>query len=141
MAESGRRHLCRSASRMFKEIDADVIACRSGIAPDRLRHAGLLKPEGFTHRGSTLLRNGAEDGGLLTPSRDPVRLDLCVASCNPGGHRPRVDGGGKPLRVLATHIGFGQGAAQQIQRLWSSSKAIDRCGLCYGRHHEWFLWG
>jgi endonuclease/exonuclease/phosphatase family metal-dependent hydrolase len=135
---------------VLDEIGADVYALqevqtgRSGRALiDQLRDR--LGAEAIS--GVTLLRKDAEYGNaILTryPVRNVERLDLSVSPHEPRGALDvLLDAGTTPLRVLATHLGWGPYERRRQVRWLLAALAAgpDVPTVLMGDINEWFLWG
>jgi endonuclease/exonuclease/phosphatase family metal-dependent hydrolase len=135
---------------VLKEIDADVLALQEVEAHDgggdMLEWLG--KRTGFhAIAGTTLARHDGHFGnGLLT--RCPVKgKRLCDLSWR--GREPRgaiaadLDCGGKPLRVVATHLGLRPAERRdQVQQLLHLFREHPHEPyVLLGDLNEWFLWG
>jgi endonuclease/exonuclease/phosphatase family metal-dependent hydrolase len=137
-------------ARVLTEIDPDVIALQevqTGTTGRRLLHefAEMLGAEPIT--GMTMMREDSEYGNALL-SRFPVleveRVDLSV-----GPHEPRgaldvlLEVAGRPLRVLATHLGlWPYERRRQVRRLLGQlERHREVPTVLMGDLNEWYLWG
>jgi len=148
----GRDRQCDPARILgvLREIDADIVALQEVEAHDTggdmLEY--LARETGYhAIAGATLKRDDGHFGnGLLTrcPARAINLVDLSWRRREPrGAIAADLDCGGKPLRVVATHLGLRPAERrEQVERLLRlfTWKQDDRAVLL-GDLNEWFLWG
>jgi endonuclease/exonuclease/phosphatase family metal-dependent hydrolase len=150
VGHDGRRDTRRVAT-VLDQIDAHVLALQE-LLWDQDEALHLLEEFASTLRyhpipGPTLLKaKGHYGNALLTrlPVLHQELIDLTI-----GRHEPRgaidvlLDAGGRPLRVMATHLGLRPyERRQQMRRLierLDSSPSITT--VLMGDLNEWFLWG
>jgi len=136
---------------VLREIDADIVALQEVEAhdsgADMLDY--LARETGFhAIAGATLRRHDGRNfgNGILTrwPASAINLVDLSWRRREPrGAIAADLDCAGKPLRVVATHLGLRPAERrEQVERLLRlfSWKEDDRAVLL-GDLNEWFLWG
>lgn len=146
-----RRYLPKRIADVLREIDADVVALQEvqlgGSGFDMLTY--LAEATGYEPvAGPTLDHPKHGTYGNAVLSRPPVRtvrrIDLSVARREPRGALDlELDCAGRPLRVIATHLGLMPAERRkQIKRLLRAFEddAVMTTVLA-GDLNEWFLWG
>lgn len=144
---AGRRDPARAAQ-VLAEIGADVVALQEAEFPgDHAEFEARELTEGLAgYRailGPTLVRGAAHFGNaLLTrlPVRCVERLDLSIAGREPrGALEVTLEGGGGPLRVVATHLGLAlaERRAQVARLLHHLRHGPDGPLLVLGDLNEW----
>ena len=135
---------------VLAEVDADVIALQevqTGATGRNLLQLFRDRLGAEAVHGVTMLRRDAEFGNaLLTRHRvvSAERLDLSVARREPRGALDVVlDCRGRPLRVLATHLGLWpyERRRQVKQLLAALGDETWLPTVLMGDLNEWFLWG
>ncbi len=135
---------------VLAEIDPHVIALQevqSGAAGRDLIQLCRERLGAEAISGVTMLRKDAEYGNAIL-TRHPVlavaRLDLSVPPHEPRGALDvRLDCAGRPLRVVATHLGL-----WPYERRWQVRQLLallddgdDLPTVLLGDLNEWWLWG
>lgn len=135
---------------MIRELDADIVALQEveshhgdlEVLELLAEHTGM-RPLA----GPTMLRPVGHFGNALL-TRVPVlelrRLDLSVSAREPrGALDATLDVRGRPLRVIATHLGLRPAERRrQIQVLLSAlDPGIPGETVLMGDLNEWFMWG
>jgi endonuclease/exonuclease/phosphatase family metal-dependent hydrolase len=136
---------------VLAELDAQVIALQEVHTGRTGRDLVRLFRERVGMEavlGMTMLRREAEYGNvLLTRHRvlRVARLDLSVPPHEPRGALDVMldSGGGRRLRVLATHLGlWPYERRRQVKRLLAALDGAEEDALVLlGDLNEWFLWG
>jgi endonuclease/exonuclease/phosphatase family metal-dependent hydrolase len=135
---------------VLREIDADIVALQEVEAHDSggdmLEWLG--REIGFIAiAGTTLVRHDGHYGnGLLTrcPVMQRQLIDLSFGRREPrGAIAADLDCGGRPLRVVATHLGLRPAERrEQVKALLPLFRARPQDkAVLVGDVNEWFLWG
>jgi len=145
----GRRSPERVAA-VLREIDADVVGlqevdARPGAASDSMQMDYLASRLGLqAFAGPTILRHDGHYGNALltrVPVRDLRHLELTVHRREPRAMMDAdLDAGGRPVRLIATHLGLLPGERRkQVRRM------LERLGpgdgtptILFGDINEWF---
>lgn len=146
-----RHYRPKRIAEVLREIDADVVALQEvqlgGSGFDMLEY--LAEATGYEPVAGPTLdhpRHGAYGNAVLSraPVRTVRRIDLSVPRREPRGALDlELDCAGRPLRVIATHLGLMPAERRkQIKRLLRAFEDDEvMTTVLAGDLNEWFLWG
>lgn len=144
-----RRFAPERIARVIDELDADVVALQELRSKSGVDVLEFLSRETDYHAiaGTTMkLADGEFGNGLLTrfPVVSTARIDLGFKHREPrAAIDATLDIGGRPLRVIATHLGLSprERRAQVDMLLESIRSTTDMSTILLGDLNEWFLRG
>lgn len=135
---------------VIEELDADTVALQEvslgNPGFDMLQYLGKYCGMSAIAGPTLMTRRGRYGNGILTRRRiTNTRLwNLSVHRCEPrGAIETLLDCNGRPLRIIATHLGLWPAERRrQARRLVSILESGERVPtVLLGDVNEWFLWG